>query len=94
MFDKLRQGKQILQARQQAAQLKKKFEQVEHVEEENGVRVKVNGAQEVLWVEIDGQERSDLVKIINKAMREVQKKVAKKLMDEGGGLGSLLGGLG
>lgn len=93
MFDKIKQGKQLLQMRQQAMQLKKELEKIEHIEERGGIKVKVNGAQEVTWIEIDGESREDIVKLINDAMKEVQKKSAKKMMEMGGGLGGLLGGM-
>lgn len=94
MFDKLKQGQQLLKMRQQAAQLKKELELIEHVEEKGNMKVKVNGAQEITYIEIDGEERSDVVKLINDATKEVQKKAAKKMMEMGGGLGGLLGGMG
>ncbi|MBU0570028.1 YbaB/EbfC family nucleoid-associated protein [Patescibacteria group bacterium] len=94
MFDKVKQGKKLLQLRSQAKDLQKKLEEVEHSEESGGIRVKVNGAQEVIYLEIDGSERSDVVDVINKAVKGVQKKAAKKMMEEGGGLGGLLGGMG
>lgn len=94
MFDKIKQGKQLLQMRQQAMQLKKELEKIEHTEERGNVKVKVNGAQEVIWIEINGESREDIVKLINDAMKEVQKKSAKKMMEMGGGLGGLLGGMG
>jgi DNA-binding protein YbaB len=94
MFDKVKQGKKLLQLRSQAKKLQSQLEKVEHSEEGNGIRVKVNGAQEVIYLEIDGQERKDIVDVINKAVKGVQKKAAKKMMEEGGGLGGLLGGMG
>jgi len=93
MFDKLKQGQQLLKMRQQAMQLKKELEKIEHIEEKGNIKIKVNGAQEITWIEIDGEERSDLVKLINDAMKEVQKKSAKKMMEMGGGLSGLLGGM-
>lgn len=94
MFDKLKQGQQLLKMRQQAAELKKELEKIEHIQEKGNLKIKVNGAQEVTYAEIDGSERQDVVKLINDAMKEVQKKAAKKMMEMGGGLGGLLGGLG
>ncbi len=94
MFDKVKQGKKLLKLRSQAKQLQSQLETVEHSEESDGIRVKVNGAQEVIYLEIDGQERKDIVDVINKAVKGVQKKAAKKMMEEGGGLGGLLGGMG
>jgi len=35
-----------------------------------------------------------MVETINRAMKEVQKKAAKKMMEMGGGLSGLLGGMG
>lgn len=93
MFDKLQQGKDIIKMRQQAKALQKQLEQIEHVEEGKGMKVKVNGTQNVVYLEIDGEEQKDLLELINKAMKNVQKKAAKKMMEMGGGLSGLLGGL-
>jgi DNA-binding protein YbaB len=94
MFDKFKQAKQLMDLRQQAKKLQDELEQIEHVEEKNGIKVKVNGAQQVTYIEIDGTERNDVLTVINSSMKEVQKKSAKKMMEMGGGLGGLLGGMG
>lgn len=94
MFDKFKQAKQLLDLRNQAQQLQKQLEQIEHTEEKNGIKVKVDGTQKIKYLEINGEERNDLVVIINNAMKEVQKKSAKKMIEAGGGLGGLLGGIG
>lgn len=93
MFDKVKQGKQLLQMRQQAKQLKSALEEIEHSEEDGDIKVKVNGAQEVIYIELDGEKRDDLVKVINEANKKVQKESAKKMMEMGGGLSGLLGGM-
>jgi len=93
MFDKLQQGKKLLQLRQQAKQLQKELEEVIHTEEGKDVKVKVDGTQKIIYLEIDGEERKDLVDIINRAMKGVQKKSARKMMESGGGLGGLLRGM-
>ena len=92
VFNKLQQGKQLLKMRQQAKALQKELEQIELVEEGRGIKVNVNGAQNVIYIEIDGEDQRDLVEMINKAMKNVQKKSAKKMMEMGGGLSSLFGG--
>ncbi len=92
VFNKLQQGKQLLKMRQQAKALQKELEQIELVEEGRGIKVKVNGAQNVIYIEVDGEDQRDLVEMINKAMKNVQKKSAKKMMEMGGGLSSLFGG--
>lgn len=83
-----------MKMRSQAMQLKKKLEELSHTEERDGIKVVVNGAQEVIKLEIDGADRKDIVDLINKAYKEIQKVAAKKMMDEGGGLSGLLGGMG
>ena len=83
-----------MKMRSQAMQLKKKLEAISHSEEKDDVKVVVNGAQEVIKLEIDGVDRKDVVELINKAYKEIQKEAAKKMMEEGGGLSGLLGGMG
>ena len=80
--------------RQQAQKLKKALEEIEHTEEDGDIKIKVNGAQEIIYIEINGERRDDLVKIVNEANKKVQKEAAKKMMEMGGGLSGLLGGMG
>lgn len=91
MFDKIRQGQELLKMRSQAMALKKELEQIRQSEEDKGVKIVVNGAQEVTYIEIDGVEQKDLMNLINRAMKNVQKSAAKKMMEMGGGLSGLLG---
>ena len=93
MFDKIKQGKELLKLRQQAKQLQTELEQIRHTEEREGMKVTVNGTQNLVSLEIDGEDQRELVELINRAMKEVQKKSAKKMMEMGGGLGGLLGGM-
>lgn len=94
MFDKFKQAQNLMKMRSQAMQLKKKLEAITHNEEKDDSQVVVNGAQEVVKLVVDGQERKDIVELINKANKEIQKESAKKMMEEGGGLSGLLGGMG
>ena len=80
--------------RQQAKQLQRELEKEEETYEKGGIKVKVNGAQEILYIEFDGEKKEELVKVINDAMKRVQKKAAKKMLEMGGGLSGLLGGFG
>lgn len=93
MFDKLQQAKELIKLRQQAKKLQEELEQVFHTEEYAGAKVTVNGAQKIISLEVNGEERTDLKDLINKAMTEVQKKSAKKMLQTGG-LSGLLGGFG
>ena len=91
MFNKVQQGKQLLEMRKQAKELQKQLEKIEHTEEKDGMHIKVNGAQQVLYIEVDGEEQKKLVELINKAMKNVQKKSAQTMMEMGGGLSGLFG---
>jgi len=92
MLDKVKQGKQLLKMRNEAKKLQQQLEEITHSEEDDGYLVKVNGAQNVIYIEKDGEEIPELTKLINKAMKGVQKKSAQKMMEMGGGLSSFFGG--
>ena len=94
MFDKFKQAKDLLKLRGEAKKLQEELEQIKHNEEDGDMSVTVSGAQTVLSLRMNGEEQERLVKLLNKAMKEVQKKSAKKMMEMGGGLGGLLGGMG
>ena len=94
MFDKFKQAGNLIKMRSEAQKLQKELKTIIEVQEKDGVRVKVNGANEVEYVEIDGQERSDVKDAINEASKKVQKKAAQKMMEMGGGLSGLLGKMG
>lgn len=91
MFNKLQQGRDLIKLRQQAKQLQKQLEEIELTEERGDIRVRVNGAQQVVYLEVNGEQRDDIVDVINKATKKVQKQAAKKMMEMGGGLSGLLG---
>ena len=91
MFDKLKQLNELRKMRSQALALQKELEKIRESEERNGMKVVVTGDQKVAYIEINGEERKDLVELINDAMKKVQKEAAKKMMEMGGGLSGLLG---
>jgi DNA-binding protein YbaB len=93
MFDKFKQAKELLKLRQQAKQLQTELEQIRHTEEKDGMKVTVNGTQNIVSLEVNGEEQEKMVELINRAMKEIQKKSAKKMMEMGGGLSGLLGGM-
>jgi DNA-binding protein YbaB len=91
MFDKFKQLNELRKMRSQAMELQKELEKIKESAEKGGMRVVVTGDQKISYIEIDGQERSDLVELINEAMKKVQKEAAKKMLEMGGGLSGLLG---
>lgn len=86
--------------RQKAMALQKELEKIIETLEKNGWQVSVTGDQKIRYIKKDGEARlpdgqdlKDLVDLINEAMKKVQKESAKKMMEMGGGLGGILGGL-
>ena len=77
--------------RQQAKDLQKELEQITETLSAGDVEVKVTGDQKLAYMKVDGEEWQDVVDVINKAMKKVQKKAAKKMLEMGGGLSGLLG---
>lgn len=93
MFDKFKQLGQLNKMRQQAMKLQKELELIKETVEKGGMKVVVKGDQTIDYILMDGQERRDLVELINEALKKVQKESAKKMLEMGGGLSGLLGGM-
>ena len=93
MFDKFKQLGQLNKMRQQAMKLQKELEQIKEMAEKGGMKVVVKGDQTIDYIFMDGQERRDLVDLLNEALKKVQKESAKKMLEMGGGLSGLLGGM-
>jgi DNA-binding protein YbaB len=94
MFDKFKQIGELNKMRQQASALQKELEKIIETIEKNGWSVSVTGDQKIRYIKKDGEDMKFLVDLINEAMKKVQKEAAKKMMEMGGGLSGLLGGLG
>ena len=94
MFDKFNQLKDLAKMCQKAMELQKELEKIIKTEDKNGYSVSVTGDQKLRYIKKDGEDLKELTDLINKLMKDVQKESAKKMMEMGGGLGGLLGGLG
>jgi DNA-binding protein YbaB len=93
MFNKVKQGKQLLELRSQAKKLQAELAEITTSVEEGSVKVKVSADQKVVFIEKDGARQPDIEKAINKAFKKAQKKAATKMMESGGGLSGLLSGM-
>lgn len=100
MFDKIKQVGELNKMRQQANALQKELEKIVTTLEKKGWTVSVTGDQKIRYIKKampagrqDGEDLKELVELINEAMKKVQKDAAKKMMEMGGGLSGLLGGL-
>lgn len=94
MFDKFKQLGQLNEMRKKAAELQKELEKIVETVEKRGYTVSVSGDQKIRYIKKDGEDLRELTDLINEAMKKVQKESAKKMMEMGGGLSGLLGGLG
>lgn len=91
MFDKV---KGLANMQRQAKELQKELEKIIKTEEKHGYIVSVTGDQKIRYIKKDEEDLKELTDLINDTMKGVQKDAAKKMMEMGGGLGGLLGGLG
>jgi DNA-binding protein YbaB len=93
MFDKFQQLSQLNKMRQQAKTLQTELAKIKKRVEKKNVKVVVTGDQKIDYIEIDGISHPELVDVINEAFKDVQKDSAKKMLEMGGGLSGLLGGM-
>jgi len=76
MFDR---AKEMYNLKRRADLLKKEMARIVVTVEEKGVRVVARGDQRIEALEVDGEEDRRVRDAVNKALKEVQKKVAKKM---------------
>ena len=86
MINKLKQFKEL---RTQAKQMQKQMDEEILEKTKDGLRIKINGANESLELEIGDElmsDKSKLAKVIKnvfgETMREMQKKMAKKMLGQ------------
>ena len=91
MFDK---AKDLANMQRQAKQLQKELEKIIKTEEKHGYTVSVTGDQKIRYIKHGDEDLKQLTDLINSTMKGVQKDSAKKMMEMGGGLSGLFGGLG
>jgi len=93
MFDKFKQLGELAKMRQKAMELQKELEKIIKTVEKHGYSVSVTGDQKIRYIKKNGEDFKELTDLINEAMKDVQKESAKKMMEMGGGLSGLLGGM-
>ena len=77
--DKFGQAKKMMGLKRQADAMKKEMQQIKVEVEEGQVKIIMNGAQEVEEVKYNGEENIMIKRAFNRAVKESQKKVAKKM---------------
>lgn len=71
--------------------MQKEISAIEYRHEEDGIVVKMSGDMKIVFLEINGESREDVKKVINKTHDKLQQELARKMMSMGGGLGGMLG---
>ncbi|MBI4091555.1 YbaB/EbfC family nucleoid-associated protein [candidate division WWE3 bacterium] len=84
MFDKM---KDLYNLKKHADSMKKEMAKIMVEYEDKGIKVLVRGDQHIEQLEVDGVEDKRLKDVLNNAMKETQKKVAKKMQGQLSDLG-------
>lgn len=79
-------------ALKKAWDLQRELQKEEYVVEKNGVKVVMNGLQQIKMLETNGRSDEDIKHAINEAILTCMKASAKMLSQMGGDLQGLLGG--
>ena len=88
MFDKV---KALNDARKMQSQIKKQLEQIFHKEEKGDSYVLLRGDKRVEEIVINGEERKDVKELLNDGMKQLDKKVEKRMRDQAGDVMEMLG---
>lgn len=87
MFEQFGKAKELFKLKKQADVMKKQMEQITVEVEERGVKIVMQGDQKIREIWVDGADEPRLREAFNKAVKESQKKVAKKMQGQLGDLG-------
>ncbi|MBU1017015.1 YbaB/EbfC family nucleoid-associated protein [Patescibacteria group bacterium] len=71
--------KDLYNLKKQADEMKREMEKIVVEVEEKGVKIVMQGDQKVVSVMVDGEDSPKLKDVFNKAVKESQKKTAKKM---------------
>jgi DNA-binding protein YbaB len=86
------QANELRKLRGEAKKMQDELAQITESVHRGDIHVKVSADQKVQYIAVDGERQEEIEEALNEAFKEVQKKAAKKMMEMGGGLSSLLGG--
>lgn len=91
MMNPFQQLGELKKMRDQAMQIQRELSLVEMTVEKNGVKIVIDGAQNVKLIEVNNRSNDDVREAINEAIKKSQQEAAKKLAQMQGGLAGLLG---
>ena len=84
MFNRFRE---MYDLKKKADSMKKRMEEIFLELEDRGIKVRLRGDNHLEELIVDGQKDERIRDVLNKALKEVQKKVAKKMQGDLGDLG-------
>ncbi|OGC52158.1 hypothetical protein A2982_01575 [candidate division WWE3 bacterium RIFCSPLOWO2_01_FULL_39_13] len=87
MFDQLSKAKDLFELKRKADAMKKEVEAISVSVDYKNYRIKMRGDQRVESIEENGESRDDLVELFNKAVKDSQKKVSKRMRGRIGDFG-------
>src|SRR3990167_7711987 len=79
MFDKLQQLKELKKMRDEAMQIQRTLDSETLEVEKRGVKIKLTLAQRFISIEANGKSEEDIIEAVNEAVKESQKRAAKKM---------------
>lgn len=82
---------ELKKMRDQAMQIQRELSLVEMTVEKNGVKIVIDGAQNIKTIEVNNRSNDDVREAVNEAIKKSQQEAAKKLAQMQGGLAGLLG---
>ncbi len=83
---------ELKKMRDQAMQIQRELSLVELEVEKNGVKILIDGAQNVKSIQTNNRSDDDIKEAVNEAIKKSQQEAAKKLAAMQGGLAGLLKG--
>jgi len=94
MFDKLQQLKELKKMRDEAMQIQRTLDSETLEVEKRGVKIKLTLAQRFISIEANGKSEEDIIEAVNEAVKESQKRAAKRMQGLVGleGLKGMFGG--
>jgi DNA-binding protein YbaB len=82
---------ELKKMRDQAMQIQRLLDAEELTVEKNGVEILITGSQKIKDIKTNGKGDNDIKEAVNEAIKKSQEMAAKKLSQQQGGLGALLG---
>ncbi|MBD3366100.1 hypothetical protein GF360_02025 [candidate division WWE3 bacterium] len=79
MFDKVKKMNELRKAQ---SKIQKQLEEIYVTEESGDVEVVIRGDKHIEKILINGEEDKNLLKVLNSAMKSVDKKVQKKMRSQ------------